>query len=171
VNLSGIVKIGRSRHGGQSRADALYQGNTAVAEPFQLEFEVMCDDCHHIESACHKRLQEWRVNTGREFFRMTPGQARYVVFETLNDVIKAVEVPTERTHVYIEFHQDTVRPEVERLLGIPAGELGCEEFGDSIAYMALAPGLCARALAAKRITESGGKAVPIAFDAPLEGLH
>lgn len=170
-SMPGIVKIGRSKYGGQGRAKDLYRNDTGVAEPFELEFEVMCDDCHHIESACHNRLAEFRVNNGREFFRMTPSQARYVIFETLNNVIRAIGVPTDHTHVYIEYHQDTVKPVVELMLDIPSGGLSDGEFGDAIAYMALTPGLCARSLLAKRIAESGGNPGPIDLDLPLGSYH
>lgn len=67
-SMPGIVKIGRSKHGGQGRADALYKNDTAVPTPFKLEYEVEVNDSVAVEDAVHKYLEDSRVNEKREFF-------------------------------------------------------------------------------------------------------
>lgn len=66
-SMPGIVKIGKSKHGGRHRAEQLY--NTGVPTPFYLEFEIYCEDAGYIESASHDALDKSRVSEAREFFR------------------------------------------------------------------------------------------------------
>jgi hypothetical protein len=76
-SMPGIVKIGRSIHGGRSRAREL--NSTGVPTPFDLEFEMFVDDCESVEVACHEVLEKYRVNDGREFFKCTVHKAIWTV--------------------------------------------------------------------------------------------
>lgn len=67
-SMPGIVKIGRSCHGGKKRAIELY--NTGVPNKFNLEFEILSDHCAYLEKCVHAELDEYRFNKSREFFRM-----------------------------------------------------------------------------------------------------
>lgn len=78
-SMPGIVKIGYSKHGGQSRADALFSGNTAVAMPFKLEFEILVEDYAALEAKVHSCYKSIRVNKSREFFWRTPEQATMTI--------------------------------------------------------------------------------------------
>jgi len=73
--MPGLVKIGRSKHGGHSRGASMYKGDTGVPLPFQLVFECMFDNCIEAESMIHDECCDYRVNPNREFFRMDANQA------------------------------------------------------------------------------------------------
>lgn len=68
--MPGIFKIGRSKNGGHSRAAAMYSGATGVPIPFALEFEIYTTDAVSDELEVHRRLQPFRVDPKREFFRL-----------------------------------------------------------------------------------------------------
>ena len=78
-SMPGIVKIGRSMYGGQGRADALYKNDTGVALPFKLEFEVFTEKHQLLEKDIHADLEKVRVNSSREFFRISVEEASIVV--------------------------------------------------------------------------------------------
>lgn len=67
-SMPGLVKIGRSIHGGNKRARDIFQ--TGVPEPFRLEFELLCDDHEAVEQAVHSELGLYRPWIDREFFRV-----------------------------------------------------------------------------------------------------
>jgi len=67
-SMPGIVKIGRSIHGGKKRAREIYQ--TGVPTPFHLEWEMYVDDCIEMEALAHEVLDSHRVSGNREFFRV-----------------------------------------------------------------------------------------------------
>lgn len=74
-SMPGIVKIGRSKYGGQGRADTFYKNDTGVPTPFELEFEALFSDAHQIERELHKWYADQRVNKAREFFAVDPFKA------------------------------------------------------------------------------------------------
>lgn len=78
--MPGVVKIGRSKNGGKSRASALYQ--TGVPTPFILEFEILVDDSAGVESMAHQKLAEKRVYNGREFFAVDPTKAAETIIQS-----------------------------------------------------------------------------------------
>lgn len=69
-SMPGLVKIGRSIHGGRKRADDIYRNATGVPTPFEMVFEIYTEDCRYLEAAVHEALQEWRVDPDREFFKV-----------------------------------------------------------------------------------------------------
>lgn len=77
-SMHGMVKIGRSKHGGHSRALTFY--GTGMPTPFKLEFELYCEDCAELEAIVHERLQDKRVSGNREFFKVE-------IFEAIQAVI------------------------------------------------------------------------------------
>lgn len=72
-SMPGVVKVGRSIHGGATRSRSLYQ--TGVATPFTLEFEIYTKDHEWLESQAHMSLRFHRVNPDREFFRCPASDA------------------------------------------------------------------------------------------------
>lgn len=69
IGMPGLVKIGMSVHGGRARAKQLYsQGGTGAPFPFKMEFEIWSPDCLSCEQSVHEELQDFRINSGREFF-------------------------------------------------------------------------------------------------------
>lgn len=74
--MPGIVKIGRSIHGGRTRALEIYkQGGTGVPMPFKMEFEVWSEDCITDEEYIHEELENHRINQNREFFSISVDHA------------------------------------------------------------------------------------------------
>lgn len=67
--MPGILKIGRTMHGGRHRAGELYRSASGVPLPFHLEFEILVHDDVAAERCVHYRLDAVRVNQSREFFR------------------------------------------------------------------------------------------------------
>lgn len=80
-SMPGLVKIGRSKVSGNSRASQLYKGDTGVPTPFELEFECLFDDYAEAELALHDELDHLRVNPKREFFKMDVDEAVIRVLE------------------------------------------------------------------------------------------
>jgi hypothetical protein len=82
--MPGIVKVGRSIHGGKLRAKDLYkQGGTGIPMPFHMEFEVFHDDCVLLEKEVHTLLEKFRLNEAREFFRIDPDDAKIIILKVI----------------------------------------------------------------------------------------
>jgi hypothetical protein len=82
--MPGLVKIGRSIHGGKKRAEQL--DCTAVPLPFEVFFEMTFTELEEAELAIHEALANHRVNRSREFFSMPPeAAARAVIDEWLRE--------------------------------------------------------------------------------------
>lgn len=77
--MPGIVKIGMSTRSGRKRAAELYDSNTSVPLPFKVEFEIYSDKPAEHEELAHEEAQKFRVNEGREFFRMHTSYAIQIV--------------------------------------------------------------------------------------------
>lgn len=86
-SMPGLVKIGRSKVSGNSRASQLYKGDTGVPTPFELEFECLFDNCIEAEVAVHYELDHLRVNPQREFFKMGVESAIVTVLNTAANFI------------------------------------------------------------------------------------
>jgi hypothetical protein len=65
--MPGLIKIGKTKRDSRSRARELFK--TGVPTPFQVAFEVFCDDHEKVEMKIHDELIDFRVNSGREFFK------------------------------------------------------------------------------------------------------
>jgi hypothetical protein len=88
--MPSLLKIGRSKYGGESRADIFYKNDTAVPTPFELEYESYSEDCIWDEAELHKKLADYRINGSREFFKC----AVQVAIDVCNSQISKVK-PTE----------------------------------------------------------------------------
>lgn len=66
-SMTGLIKIGRTKRDSRSRARELFK--TGVPTPFQVAFEVFCDDYEAVEKKMHDELSDFRVNSNREFFK------------------------------------------------------------------------------------------------------
>lgn len=67
--MPGLVKIGRSIHGGVKRAAQL--DCTSVPLPFEVAFEILVDDVEQAEKLAHESLAKYRINPSREFFNVS----------------------------------------------------------------------------------------------------
>jgi hypothetical protein len=82
--MPGIVKIGRSIHGGRTRAMEIYkQGGTGVPMPFKMEFEVFDNNCVRLEEEVHELLVNCRINESREFFKIEPSKAKMAILRVI----------------------------------------------------------------------------------------
>ncbi|MEW8146619.1 MAG: GIY-YIG nuclease family protein [Candidatus Thiodiazotropha endolucinida] len=66
-SMPGLIKIGKTKRDSRSRARELFK--TGVPAPFQVAFEVFCDDHEEVEKEVHDELEDFRVNSSREFFK------------------------------------------------------------------------------------------------------
>jgi hypothetical protein len=78
-SMPGLLKIGRSVNGGQSRAKNMYQ--TGVPSPFVLEFEMLVDCPEDVEALAHEALQGNRPSRSREFFSVDLMTAKHAVID------------------------------------------------------------------------------------------
>lgn len=73
----GLVKIGMTTHDPRKRAGELY--TTGVPFPFDVAFCIWCDDAALVEEAVHCRLDDFRCNKSREFFKVDTRSAVGIV--------------------------------------------------------------------------------------------
>lgn len=83
-SMPGLVKIGFSSWLPEDRAKALY--TTGVPEPFKVRYYTTTSWPQAVEGKVHQLLNDYRVNPGREFFRVTVEQAINTVRCALIDV-------------------------------------------------------------------------------------
>ncbi|MBE9159427.1 GIY-YIG nuclease family protein [Nodosilinea sp. LEGE 06152] len=82
-SMPGLVKIGFSSWLPEDRAKSLY--TTGVPEPFEVAYYTTTSWPKAVESKVHQLLNDYRVNPGREFFRVTVAQAINTVRYALVD--------------------------------------------------------------------------------------
>ncbi|AHJ14177.1 GIY-YIG nuclease family protein [Sulfurospirillum multivorans] len=66
-SMPGLIKVGKTKRDSRSRARELY--STGIPTPFQVAFEIFCDDYELVEKKIHEKLADFRVNNNREFFK------------------------------------------------------------------------------------------------------
>mgnify|MGYP001166814577 FL=1 len=89
-----IVKIGRTDRALEDRMRELY--NTSVPVPFECYFAVELDDSKDIENLLHQAFDDLRVNNSREFFKLSPENARVLLERFGTEVqIGEVDIPNE----------------------------------------------------------------------------
>lgn len=82
-----LVKVGATRKHPIQRATELSAG-TGVPGQFTVAYWVHCSDCFRVESACHDRFADARVEEAREFFAVTVDEVVGHVRGLLGDWIK-----------------------------------------------------------------------------------
>ncbi|QBM24494.1 GIY-YIG nuclease family protein [Citrobacter arsenatis] len=75
--MPGLVKIGRTSLLPEDRSKKLY--STGVPFPFDVCFRIITSFSVELESYIHNILREYRVNSRREFFRISVDDAIYAV--------------------------------------------------------------------------------------------
>lgn len=68
-SLPGLLKIGKTSKDPKTRGDELYV--TGTPEPFKLEYMAFSDDMDSLERMVHKKLDSYRPNKDREFFKVS----------------------------------------------------------------------------------------------------
>lgn len=88
---SKYYKIGMTTRTAEDRAWEIYTGATGVPEPFYVEYTVFAADCENAEKRIHKVLEKYRINEGREFFRIGLAEAIHAsktIVSKVNNEIK-----------------------------------------------------------------------------------
>ena len=78
ASFPGLLKIGRTTRSSGERAAEISNG-TGVPTPFSVAYEVRVVSCEEVERLIHERLNRYRENTGREFFRIALKEAVDIV--------------------------------------------------------------------------------------------
>ena len=90
-SMNGIVKIGMTTREPEDRAVEL-SATTGVPTPFIVAYKRRVSDCAFAEKKIHEQLSEYRVNDGREFFRLTVTDAINVVMLYEDENINNAEI-------------------------------------------------------------------------------
>lgn len=75
--MPGLLKIGMTTNSPQARAKEI-SSSTGVPEKFVVEASYYSDDPRGDEARIHSSLSQYRINTGREFFRCSLADANEV---------------------------------------------------------------------------------------------
>lgn len=100
--MPGLIKIGCSTKHPLDRAKQL-SSTTAAAMPFIVAYHREVAAPFEVEALIHKLLNEYRVNEGREFFRM-PLHEVVKVFDTFPEL--AGDVATPFAELFATFSDD-----------------------------------------------------------------
>jgi hypothetical protein len=73
-----ILKIGYTKLDPQERSNQIGRG-TGIPQEFYVEWAYKCFNGEEIEREVHKYLKKQRVNTNREFFKLSVDEAKQVV--------------------------------------------------------------------------------------------
>ena len=73
-----VIKIGKTTKLPEYRAEKLSK-STGVPIPYQVYFAIQVSNCSNAERDIHVKLQDFRVNVSREFFRLSPHDAKKVL--------------------------------------------------------------------------------------------
>ena len=114
-----VLKIGLTRGKPELRAKQLYWGSTGVPEHFDIAVAYSVGDCVTAEAEIHRRLETYRINPKREFFRIDPGVAQIIALNTCENINKKlgltvpniVKFKNEKSTSYIKSIPDI--PELE----------------------------------------------------------
>jgi len=79
-----MLKIGKTSRSPEERAAEL-SGNSGMPTEFIVAYSAQVSDCDEVEKLVHERLKEFRLNSGREFFRTPLRHAVQVISEIASD--------------------------------------------------------------------------------------
>ena len=89
-----LIKIGFTEKKLEKRLSSLY--NSSVPVPFECYFAVEVEDARDIERLLHQAYGDLRVNNSREFFRVSPENARILLERFGKEVIVGeIDIPNE----------------------------------------------------------------------------
>lgn len=86
-SMPDVYKVGRSKHGGEHRAKQL-SSTTSMPLPFKCEFQIYDTDCIQFEQIVHDRLDDYRVNENREFFKLDLKRIYAVIWRVRDEKIQ-----------------------------------------------------------------------------------
>ncbi len=76
--MPGLVKIGMTKVTPIVRARQLY--TTGVPKPFVVHTSLKVSNPRLVEQRAHQRLEKYRINGSREFFKLSPERARGILY-------------------------------------------------------------------------------------------
>lgn len=108
-SLKDLIKIGSTTFNSKQRAKELSR-NTAIPTPFILVYDIYVADCQKVERLIHEELEEYRVNTNREFFRYPVYDAIKIIekYKTKNVLYESIEIINQLK----EIDQEYLKPEI-----------------------------------------------------------
>lgn len=77
-SMPDILKIGYTKLDPQERSNQIGRG-TGIPQEFYVEWAYKCFNGEEIEREVHKYLKEQRVNTNKEFFKLSVDEAKHVI--------------------------------------------------------------------------------------------
>lgn len=84
--MPNILKIGKTKQTPKTRAKRLSQERGVIGE-FEVEFQILVDDCDLVEALVHYELRDKRFNIDREFFDVDLEKAKQVILENKDKTI------------------------------------------------------------------------------------
>ena len=85
--MPNLIKIGFTMNTVENRVNELSSA-TGVPHAYEIEFQVECRDPEFIEKSVHKNLNNFRVNSNREFFEVSPILAAKEILSLIDEVIQ-----------------------------------------------------------------------------------
>jgi len=105
VDSEPILKIGATTDDPLNRAKQL-SAATASAVPFLVAYSRKVSDVNLIETQMHERFAEFRVNSGREFFRVPLHKAIVALDEMAGEDYWGPKVETPFAEMFASFPDD-----------------------------------------------------------------
>ena len=81
-----LLKIGQTTHTPEKRAWDLYEKHSGVPGKFNVSYKKYTSDCVLAEKNAHKRLDKYRTNEYREFFKLPLEQAIIILDQIVTEI-------------------------------------------------------------------------------------
>lgn len=109
-SMPNLIKIGQTKRDALTRAKEL-STSTGVPTPFMVVFEIFCNDCISIERTMHKKLEEFRCNTKREFFTYSVNKAIKLlmkIVDPIDETYSAIDITIQLQNKFPSF----IKPDI-----------------------------------------------------------
>jgi hypothetical protein len=107
-----FIKIGLTRHTPDKRAKEIYWGATGVPLKFNIAIAFSVSDCVLAEKEIHSRLNTFRINSRREFFKIRPDIAAAITLETCCNINKDMGFKEPEEFHFIKENQSIFLEEI-----------------------------------------------------------
>ncbi len=102
ASMPGLIKIGATTADVATRAKQL-TASTSSPTPFHEVYSRRVKDVNAAEAAVHSALATYRVNEGREFFRVSVYEAARTLDSLLGETFSRFEPPTPMAELFASF--------------------------------------------------------------------
>lgn len=86
-----VLKIGMTQRTAAERAAEIFIGSTGIPTPFVVAYERPTHNCSAAEELVHQKLSNFRINRGREFFKIALNDAIVFIDEIIEQLDKIYE--------------------------------------------------------------------------------